>query len=67
MTPSEYQGLKVGQDAILRELVDFRQESRKVDADHETRLRVIEKWKWQGAGIATVLASAVAAGCAVIL
>ena len=67
MTPSEYRGLKVGQDAILRELQDCRQETRIDLTDHEQRLRVIEKWKWQGAGIATVLASAVAAGCAAIL
>ncbi len=57
MSPAEVGALREGQRAILRELVDFRQETRLDLKDHEDRLRTIEKWKWQAAGLATAVAT----------
>lgn len=57
MTTSEIGELREGQKAIMRELVDFRSETRGELRDHETRIRANEKWKWSISGISGLIAA----------
>jgi hypothetical protein len=61
MTPADIGELKAGQKAIMRELVDFRAETRLDLKDHEKRIRSNEKWKWSLGGISSVFAAIFAA------